>query len=418
MRKTGAFLTVVATMGFCYLYLYKRFEPEHVHHPREHSEQSDSEKKRDLCAANNRCDHGFCIVRFDRPICICDEGWSGPTCSWELNECNSNPCHHGKCFDGVNSYTCECQEGWIGTNCEKDINQKEDPPVKLAPVAESEESDEDEDVEHVQAKRMSVLNDYCKRYPEKSNEYPSKHTLGQLIVNDKYNILYCFVPKTGCTTTKLVFYNLEMGTNHTLNTVEVHKYNFTFLDQYSSEEIEHRLRNYYKFIVVRDPLERLLSAWRDKFVHGRDLLTEKFQDMWSTIENKTDEYDAIRDVPFKAFLKAVSMDKKKWHNAHWEPAYKLCSPCQVKFDFVAHTDTLAEDFPLFFQKVGITGKDSFLPQKKQTRGGKFLAEDYKVIPLDDMRVIWSMFKPDFDMFGYSFEDDINGLLRTKPKDAK
>eukprot|EP00058_Branchiostoma_floridae_P017715 XP_002603204.1 hypothetical protein BRAFLDRAFT_126989 [Branchiostoma floridae] len=336
MRKTGAFLTVVATMGFCYLYLYKRLEPTHVHRARKHDQ--------DLCETQNPCEHGFCVVRFDKPICVCEDGWTGPSCSVDV---------------------------FI--------------PLDL----------------------VLVLFTF--------QEYPSKHTLGQLIVNDKYNILYCFVPKTGCTTTKLVFYNLEMGTNHTMNTIEVHKHNFTYLDQYSDEEIEQRLRNYQKFIVVRDPLERLLSAWRDKFVHGRDLLTEKFQDMWSTIENKTSEYDIIRNVPFKAFLKAVAMDKHKWKNAHWEPAYKLCSPCQVKFDFVAHTDTLAEDFPLFFQKVGITGKDGFLPQKKQTRGGKFLAEDYRVIPLEDMRAIWSMFKPDFDMFGYSFEEDINGLLQTKNK---
>ncbi|XP_035669201.1 carbohydrate sulfotransferase 10-like isoform X1 [Branchiostoma floridae] len=414
MRKTGAFLTVVATMGFCYLYLYKRLEPTHVHRARKH-DQGDT----NLCETQNPCEHGFCVVRFDKPICVCEDGWTGPSCSVEFNECQSNPCHHGKCFDGVNSYTCECKEGWIGTNCEKDIRPKQELPSNvIAPpelIPGNKEEDSSEAVQSEQAKRMSVLNNYCSRYPEKSLEYPSKHTLGQLIVNDKYNILYCFVPKTGCTTTKLVFYNLEMGTNHTMNTIEVHKHNFTYLDQYSDEEIEQRLRNYQKFIVVRDPLERLLSAWRDKFVHGRDLLTEKFQDMWSTIENKTSEYDIIRNVPFKAFLKAVAMDKHKWKNAHWEPAYKLCSPCQVKFDFVAHTDTLAEDFPLFFQKVGITGKDGFLPQKKQTRGGKFLAEDYRVIPLEDMRAIWSMFKPDFDMFGYSFEEDINGLLQTKNK---
>ncbi|CAH1251508.1 CHST10 [Branchiostoma lanceolatum] len=414
MRKTGAFLTVVVTMAFCYLYLYKRFEPSHVHHARKDDKgDTDKNTESDLCAASP-CEHGFCVVRFDRPTCICEEGWTGPSCSWEQNECHSNPCHHGKCVDGVSSYTCECADGWIGTNCEQDIRPKQEPPQKLAPAAVPEDDDSAEDVEHGQAKRMSVLNDYCSRYPTKSSEYPSKHTLGQLIVNDKYNILYCFVPKTGCTTTKLVFYNLEKGTNHTLNTVEVHKYNFTFLDQYSDEEIQQRLKNYRKFIVVRDPLERLLSAWRDKFVHGRDLLTEKFQDMWSTIENKTDsEYDKLRNVPFKAFLKAVAMDQKKWHNAHWEPAYKLCSPCQVKFDFVAHTDTLAEDFPLFFKKIGITGKDSFLPKKRQTRGGKFLSEDYKVISFEDMREIWTMFKPDFDMFGYSFEEDITGLLRTK-----
>ena len=36
------------------------------------------------------------------------------------------------------------------------------------------------------------------------------------------------------------------------------------LVQYSPEEIKYRLENYYKFMFVRHPFDRILSAWRDK----------------------------------------------------------------------------------------------------------------------------------------------------------
>merc|ERR1711976_1009411 len=37
------------------------------------------------------------------------------------------------------------------------------------------------------------------------------------------------------------------------------------LSSYSSEEIRSRLQSYYKFMFVRNPLERILSAYKNKF---------------------------------------------------------------------------------------------------------------------------------------------------------
>jgi hypothetical protein len=39
----------------------------------------------------------------------------------------------------------------------------------------------------------------------------------------------------------------------------------TYLDSFSLDEIEFKLKNYKKIIMVREPFERLLSAYRNKF---------------------------------------------------------------------------------------------------------------------------------------------------------
>ena len=82
----------------------------------------------------------------------------------------------------------------------------------------------------------------------------ANETISRFIVNDKNKILYCFVPKTGTTTTKHVFYNLEHGTNTT--TLFLGSKHLKFLSEYTDNEILRRLETYIKFIVVRDPLER------------------------------------------------------------------------------------------------------------------------------------------------------------------
>ena len=51
---------------------------------------------------------------------------------------------------------------------------------------------------------------------------------------------------------------------------------------YSRDEIKSRLNTYYKFLVVRDPYERILSAYLDKFVHH----DPEFLDIYGKLANK------------------------------------------------------------------------------------------------------------------------------------
>ena len=45
----------------------------------------------------------------------------------------------------------------------------------------------------------------------------------------------------------------------------MHRHGLTRISKYSKSEIDHRLKTYFKFLVARHPLERLLSAYRAKF---------------------------------------------------------------------------------------------------------------------------------------------------------
>ena len=41
--------------------------------------------------------------------CNCTPGWTGPTCSEDIDFCASQPClNGGTCIDTVNGYTCNC----------------------------------------------------------------------------------------------------------------------------------------------------------------------------------------------------------------------------------------------------------------------------------------------------------------------
>jgi hypothetical protein len=98
-----------------------------------------------------------------------------------------------------------------------------------------------------------------------------------LYVDDKKRYVYCKVEKVACTSWKRVLMTItgKMGSNKSPE-----KLNFNFvhvradeyireLSSYKPKEIEFRLKNYYKFMFVREPLERLVSAYRDKMKRGR-----------------------------------------------------------------------------------------------------------------------------------------------------
>ena len=101
-------------------------------------------------------------------------------------------------------------------------------------------------------------------------------------VDDKHKLLYCYVPKVACTSWKVKLSLMsDKAVNGEATVVNTHpspvdtwgglaKYGIKMLSTYTPEQIKHRLENYFKFIFVRHPMERLVSAYRSKFEKRKD----------------------------------------------------------------------------------------------------------------------------------------------------
>ena len=125
-----------------------------------------------------------------------------------------------------------------------------------------------------------------------------------------------------------------------------------YLHTYNEHEILYRLRHYYTFVVVRHPLTRLLSAYVDKlFVQDATTLFYQRSVGRHIVRNyrrnaSRESLQRGHDVTLEEFVRFVvnESDLSAYRqDAHWAPISQLCSPCHVRYDYVAKVESMQQD---------------------------------------------------------------------------
>ncbi|OWF42807.1 Carbohydrate sulfotransferase 14 [Mizuhopecten yessoensis] len=206
--------------------------------------------------------------------------------------------------------------------------------------------------------RRSIMRQACHNSTQSKNKLDIKN-LDHIIVSDKYQALFCFVPKVACSQWKKVFLLMSghVDDPKKLDEYSVH-FNYShllrYLDQYKKDEIEHRIQTYKKIIMVRDPLDRLLSAFKNKF-HGTGFKDPTYSNIAKFIVRnyRKDFKQPVLgdDVTFLEFIRYVTDDGIGAENEHWRTVMKLCAPCQIEYDFVGKYETLQDDADFIMSQI-------------------------------------------------------------------
>lgn len=161
---------------------------------------------------------------------------------------------------------------------------------------------------------------YLNRFGETVNE------INYVCRFDEIGLDYYWIPKNACTYLKRNFsYLCDKNFTATLNNYKFHEAiqakfgQPTMLAYLSSRE-----KKFYSFSVVRDPIERFVSCYVDKFV--KPLLTGKNLEpfiikiilkIYSFYRIKADPQK--RSISFAEFLMFVLQEPSFLHNEHWRP---------------------------------------------------------------------------------------------------
>ncbi|KAM3871934.1 carbohydrate sulfotransferase 11-like [Diretmus argenteus] len=261
--------------------------------------------------------------------------------------------------------------------------------------------------------RREVLEQACLSHTRKRRVL-SPEDLKHLIVDDKHSLIYCYVPKVACTNWKRTLMVLTGDGRYTdplaIPASEAHVAgNLHTLSEFSVSEINQRLRSYLKFVFVREPFERLVSAYRNKFTRSYNTA---FHKRYGTkivrrhrAEPDSEALEKGNDVTFQEFVQYLvdpRTQREEPFNEHWERVHSLCHPCLIHYDVVGKYETLEPDAQAVLRLAGAAGTVQFPTSSKSVRtDGDMAARFFKNISPFYQKKLLNLYRMDFLLFNYS-----------------
>jgi hypothetical protein len=195
-----------------------------------------------------------------------------------------------------------------------------------------------------------------------------------LLPFDQTQSIFVHIPKcAGMSITKALYGNLAGG----------HTTFDRYLLIFSSKEI----RSYFKFTIVRNPWDRLVSAYH--FLQGGGFDEKDRQFAKSELEHFSSFDEFVRNWVDSASI---------WKCNHFRPQYHyfLDQFRRVPLDFVGRFENLQADFEYICDRLGV---QATLPNVNASRH-----RDYRGYYTPETRkIVASVYATDIDLLGYEFD---------------
>ena len=187
------------------------------------------------------------------------------------------------------------------------------------------------------------------------------------------------------------------------------------------EQMRNAIKNNIWVIFVRNPLDRLLSAWMDKFKEKKkneyylNLETEMISQVRGSSRKNASDYLTLSE--FFTFLK-INCHQSWNFDIHWRPMSQLCDVCAIDFDFIGKLETVEKDIERLQNKLKFEREKSRISTKQmKLPSSKTNERRYKELRGKVPReltefVLFKIYKNDYELFGYDLQKDIDDVYGT------
>ncbi|MBO1256853.1 sulfotransferase family 2 domain-containing protein [Alteromonas sp. 5E99-2] len=192
---------------------------------------------------------------------------------------------------------------------------------------------------------------------------------------DDKKAIFVHIPKcAGISVNKALFGNLAGG--------------HTTLEQYLTVYEPKAIQNYFKFTIVRNPWDRVVSAYFFLQQGGMNKWDKEFY------EKELAQYESFDD-----FVKNwLSNPKNLYKHHHFKPQthYILDKYNKVKIDFIGYLERIDEDFKFLCDKLNV---DAELPVNNRSKRKDYCAYYNE----ETQAVVAKMYQKDIEYLGYDFK---------------
>ena len=176
-----------------------------------------------------------------------------------------------------------------------------------------------------------------------------------------------------------------------------HNNEYSLLIAKDMDKQQEILNSYYKFMVYRNPAERLFSAFRDKIekypltykqvpFHEFRVLMYKYNypGKWNTLTRKGNIY-----ITFAEFVKYWITHVDHIQDPHFLPIFSLCQPCQIHFNYYGKFSTYEQDVQVLMNHMGsnTTVVDAGYYEKKGKPSSEIATNFYKLLTREQKEAV-------------------------------
>ena len=214
-----------------------------------------------------------------------------------------------------------------------------------------------------QEERKQYVKAMCKKYKQKAFDPKEVEGANNLLVRDEHKIAWCRVAKAATSTInrlmmgaqKIPFINYDLGHPEVASVLKKYGLRMIFNQSISS------FAGYKKVLVVRNPYERIVSAYRQKIESTEDGnpfmvgVREKLQRLQANNDKyviKGKEYTTITYETFLTHIALRTSDPLSW-DTHWTEYSKLCDVC-ADYDYILRVESLDTDVEILLKHLNIS----------------------------------------------------------------
>merc|ERR1712183_377712 len=186
-----------------------------------------------------------------------------------------------------------------------------------------------------------------------------------------------------------------------------------FNKKFKIPNLDSLYNNKYKILTVRNPLERIVSGYRDKMTRiigpYYHKVAQYVLQRYKYLRKSNYTTEDIHNNKFPTFEDYINflVDEENipyQNDLHWASYFSLCNPCSHKYDIIIKLETLTED-SFFLRKILSVDKTDYeliIPPSKNPERYNFMAY-YSNLSKSLLKKLYLKYKFDFEAFGYDFK---------------